>query len=116
MRSCMPATIHTGCGRRGHTAAPPRAPAPDSSSSGTAWSSRAPRFADPRMTAHRIKINRAPVLTLWASVVAERLGYDRLAALSIGKAVAGLSAQAKGRALGIYHPAAGKDAPGSHGK
>ncbi len=24
----------------------------------------------------KIKINRAPVLTLWASVVAERLGYE----------------------------------------
>jgi len=25
----------------------------------------------------RIRINRAPVLTLWAAVVAERLGFDR---------------------------------------
>ena len=24
-----------------------------------------------------IRINRAPVLTLWAAVVAERLGFDR---------------------------------------
>ena len=54
------------------------------------------------MTERRILINRAPVLTLWVAVVAERLGHDRLAALSIGKAVAGLNAQAKGRALGIY--------------
>ena len=53
--------------------------------------------------AHRtIKINRAPVLTLWAAVVAERLGYDRETALTLGKAVAGLNAQAKGRRLGIY--------------
>ena len=51
-----------------------------------------------------VLINRAPVLTLWASVVAERLGYDRDAALTLGKAVAGLNAQAKGRRLGIYHP------------
>ena len=29
-------------------------------------------------------INRAPVLTLWAAVVAERLGYDRAAALTLG--------------------------------
>jgi hypothetical protein len=49
-----------------------------------------------------VKINRAPVLTLWAAVVAERLGFDWSAALSIGKAVAGLNAQAKGRRLGIY--------------
>lgn len=52
-----------------------------------------------------IPINRAPVLTLWAAVVAERLGYDHEAALSLGKAVAGLNAQSKGRHLGIYKPA-----------
>ncbi len=47
-----------------------------------------------------IKVNRAPVLTLWAAVVAERLGFDREAALTLGRAVAGTSAQMKGRALG----------------
>jgi hypothetical protein len=51
-----------------------------------------------------ILINRAPVLTLWASVVAERLGFDHEAALSLGKTLAGLNAQAKGRRLGIYKP------------
>lgn len=51
-----------------------------------------------------VLVNRAPVLTLWASVVAERLGYDHEAALSLGKALAGLNAQAKGRRLGIYKP------------
>jgi hypothetical protein len=55
--------------------------------------------------AERISINRAPVLTLWAAVVAERLGHDRSAALSLGKALAGLNAQSKGRLLGIYGPA-----------
>jgi hypothetical protein len=35
-------------------------------------------------------------------VVAERLGHDPDAALTLGKAVAGLNAQAKGRRLGIY--------------
>jgi len=49
-------------------------------------------------------INRAPVLTLWAAVVAERLGFDRDAALSLGKAVSGLNAQSKGRMLGIFQP------------
>lgn len=49
-----------------------------------------------------IKINRAPVLTLWAAVVAERLGYDEETALTLGKAVAGLNAQSKGKKLGIY--------------
>ncbi len=50
----------------------------------------------------KIKINRAPVLTLWAVVVAERLGYEKDTALTLGKAVAALNAQAKGRRLGIY--------------
>ena len=50
----------------------------------------------------KIKINRAPVLTLWATVVAERLGFDEETALTLGKAVAGLNAQSKGRKLGIY--------------
>jgi hypothetical protein len=50
----------------------------------------------------KIKINRAPVLTLWATVVAERLGYEEETALTLGKAVAGLNAQSKGRKLGIY--------------
>jgi hypothetical protein len=49
-----------------------------------------------------IAINRAPVLTLWAAVVAERLGFDRDEALTIGRAVAGLNAQAKGRRLGVF--------------
>jgi hypothetical protein len=56
------------------------------------------------MSREVVLINRAPVLTLWASVVAERLGYDREAALSLGKALAGLNAQSKGRRLGIYKP------------
>src|SRR5512136_1558056 len=52
-----------------------------------------------------IKINRAPVLTLWGAVVAERLGYNHDEALTLGKAVAGLTAQSKGQRLGIYTPA-----------
>jgi len=56
------------------------------------------------MTEHKILINRAPVLTLWAAIVAERLGLDHDEALSLGKAVAGLTAQSKGRRLGIYKP------------
>jgi hypothetical protein len=50
----------------------------------------------------KVMMNRAPVLTLWASVVAERMGYDRSTSLTLGKAVAGLNAQSKGRMLGIY--------------
>jgi hypothetical protein len=49
-------------------------------------------------------INRAPVLTLWAAVVAERLGFDREEALTLGKSVAGLTAQSKGQRLGIFTP------------
>jgi hypothetical protein len=56
------------------------------------------------MASETIMINRAPVLTLWATVVAERLGFDPQEALTLGKAVAGLNAQAKGQALGIFHP------------
>jgi hypothetical protein len=56
------------------------------------------------LNGHTVSINRAPVLTLWAAVVAERSGYDREAALTLGRAVAGLNAQAKGRRLGIFGP------------
>jgi len=54
------------------------------------------------MTNKKIKINRAPVLTLWATIVAEHLAYDKDTALTLGKAVAGLNAQSKGKRLGIY--------------
>ena len=49
-----------------------------------------------------IEINRAPVLTLWMSVVAKRMGHGWECALTIGKVFAGLNAQAKGRMLGIF--------------
>lgn len=52
--------------------------------------------------ADSIKINRAPVLTLWGVIVAERLGYKHDEALTLGKAMAGLNAQSKGQRLGIY--------------
>ncbi|MBD3336147.1 MAG: hypothetical protein GF355_11590 [Candidatus Eisenbacteria bacterium] len=54
------------------------------------------------MSRRTVTVNRAPVLTLWASVVAERQGFQVDEALSLGKALAGLNAQAKGRRLGIY--------------
>ena len=56
------------------------------------------------MAANKILINRAPVLTLWAAVVAERLGFKHDEALSLGKAVAGLTAQSKAQRLGIFKP------------
>lgn len=39
-----------------------------------------------------IQVNRAPVLTLWALVVAERLGCTQDEALTLGRAMAGLNA------------------------
>ena len=54
------------------------------------------------MSTDSVLVNRAAVLTLWAAIVAERLGYDRETALTLGRAVAGLNAQSKGRRLGIY--------------
>src|SRR3954454_19050790 len=61
-------------------------------------------MAEAPTMADTIKINRAPVLTLWAAVAAERLGFDRATALTLGQAVAGLSAYAKGVSLGIVEP------------
>jgi len=59
------------------------------------------------MTGSCVIVNRAPVLTLWGAVVAERLGHEPDAALTLGKAMAGLNAQSKGRRLGIFGPPKG---------
>ena len=48
-----------------------------------------------------IRVNRAPVLTLWDAVVAERLGHPPETALTLGRFVAGSSARAKARRFGI---------------
>jgi len=53
-----------------------------------------------------VHINRAPVLTLWAAVLAH-VGPAQLpwlSALTVGKAVAGMLAQSRGRATGILEP------------
>jgi hypothetical protein len=47
--------------------------------------------------AQLIRVNRAPVLTLWATVVAERLGYPPETALTLGRFVEGSSECAKDR-------------------
>jgi hypothetical protein len=39
-----------------------------------------------------VTINQALVLTIWVAVVAKRLAFDRDQALTLGKAVAGLTA------------------------
>ncbi|MCX5919051.1 MAG: hypothetical protein NTX30_20540 [Deltaproteobacteria bacterium] len=41
-------------------------------------------------------INRAPVLTLWAAVVGEVLGFEHDEALTLGREVAGMNAHSKG--------------------
>ena len=53
---------------------------------------------------HWIEINRAPVLTLSAAVVAKRLGFDWEEALMLGRAVAGLNPYSKDKALGLFEP------------
>jgi hypothetical protein len=61
-----------------------------------------------------VAVNRAPVLTLWAAIVAQRLGHGRATALTLGKAVAGLNAQSKGRRLGMFEaPASEPKSPKS---
>jgi hypothetical protein len=50
---------------------------------------------------NEIRVNRAPVLTLWAAIVAERLGHDADAAITLGRAVAGSSARVKARSIGL---------------
>ena len=62
------------------------------------------------MATKSVLVNRAPVLTLWAAVVAQRLGYDWKEALTLGKAVAGLNARSKARHLGL-EKATGKPEP-----
>ena len=56
-----------------------------------------------------VSINRAPVLTLWAAVLAH-VGPAQLpwlSALTVGKAIAGMIAQSRGRSLGVFDSAAG---------
>ncbi len=60
------------------------------------------------MAIESVTVNRAPVLTLWAAVVAARQGHSWTTALTLGKALAGLNAQSKGRSLGIFKAPAGQ--------
>ena len=60
-----------------------------------------------------LEINRAPVLTLWAAVVAERLGHPADTALTLGRAVAGSAARVKARNIGREERKADRDAEGS---
>jgi hypothetical protein len=57
-------------------------------------------MADKDGKSRSVMVNRAPVLTLWAAVVAEVLGFEHDEALTLGRAVAGLNAYSKGVSLG----------------
>ena len=56
-------------------------------------------------TPEYVMINRSPVLTLWATIVAMNLYPDLslVEGLSLGSAVASHTAKAKGASLGIFH-------------
>ena len=55
----------------------------------------------------QITVNRAPFLTLWATVVARRLGFAEEEALSLAKAFTGITAQSKAQRLGLSQPRPG---------
>jgi len=57
------------------------------------------------MSDQPIQVNRAPVLTLWAAVVAETLGHPPDTALTLGRYVAGSSARIKARSIGMLDEA-----------
>jgi hypothetical protein len=70
-----------------------------------------------------LEINRAPVLTLWAAVVAERLGHPADTALTLGRPLAGSAGRVKARNIGreehkadrdADRPACGRMPPASH--
>jgi hypothetical protein len=56
-----------------------------------------------------LEINRAPVLTLWAAIVAERLGHPADTAFTLGRAVAGSAARVKARNIGREERKADRD-------
>ncbi|MBK1660585.1 hypothetical protein [Paracraurococcus ruber] len=64
------------------------------------------------MTQRPIRVNRAPVLTLWAAVVAGRLGHPPATAFSLASAVAGTAARAKARRLGLAETRVEEPRPG----
>ncbi|KAJ8587433.1 hypothetical protein M405DRAFT_310780 [Rhizopogon salebrosus TDB-379] len=47
-------------------------------------------------------VNRAPLMTAWATIVAERLGFEREEALSIASVYTEMNAISKGVALGLF--------------
>ncbi len=61
----------------------------------------AAKIVNRRINADPILVSRGPVLTLWTAIVAERLGFERQEALTLGRAFTELSAYMKGRELGM---------------
>ncbi len=53
------------------------------------------------MSDQPIQVNRALVLTLWATVVAEALGHPPRTALTLGRYVAGSSARIMAKSIGM---------------
>ncbi|KAM0751778.1 hypothetical protein T439DRAFT_324970 [Meredithblackwellia eburnea MCA 4105] len=58
-------------------------------------------------------VNRAPVMTAWATVVAERLGFRRQEALSIAQVYTELNANSKGVSIGIMPASANQSNAGT---
>ncbi|KAI6047395.1 hypothetical protein EDC04DRAFT_617731 [Pisolithus marmoratus] len=54
-------------------------------------------------------VNRAPVMTAWAMIVAERLGFDREESLSIASVYTEMNAVSKGVSLGLIEERRKKD-------
>ncbi|KAF4602044.1 hypothetical protein EYR40_005245 [Pleurotus pulmonarius] len=60
-----------------------------------------------------VVVNRAPVMSAWATVVAERMGFNREEALSIASVYTEMNAISKGVALGIFDKSRANDASAS---
>jgi hypothetical protein len=67
-------------------------------------------WREDRQAMSTILVNRAPVLTLWAAVVAERVGHPPDTALTLGRAVTGSAARVKARSLGREERKADREA------
>ncbi|KAL0576922.1 hypothetical protein V5O48_005068 [Marasmius crinis-equi] len=62
-----------------------------------------------------VVINRAPLMTIWATVVAERMGFKREEALSIASVYTEMNAISKGVTLGIFEEGKEKGLDASRG-
>ncbi|CAM9440197.1 unnamed protein product, partial [Hapterophycus canaliculatus] len=58
-------------------------------------------MSDAEVAAIEIKINRSPVMVLWAAEVAQRLSFDWSESITLGRAVADWLAMRKGEQLGL---------------